>query len=65
MKYIYGQHKNIKPQDIFYMGTIAGAIALRMKDKIGRLEPGFDADIAVIKFPEEGISNIFDGIFFS
>lgn len=63
MKYIYEKHKDVRPQDILYMGTIAGAVALRLKDKIGRLESGFDADITVIKFPEEGINNVFDGIF--
>lgn len=40
MKYIYEKHKDVRPQDILYMGTIAGAVALRLKDKIGRLESG-------------------------
>ncbi len=63
MKYIYTQHKNTKPQDILYMGTIAGATALSLNNKIGKLEAGYDADIAVIDFKKERISNIYDGIF--
>ncbi|KKL94058.1 hypothetical protein LCGC14_1868480 [marine sediment metagenome] len=63
MKYLYEKHKDVRPQDILHMGTAAGAIALRMKDKIGRLKPGFDADITAIKLPEERASNVFDGIF--
>jgi len=63
MKYIYTQHKNIKPQNILYMGTIAGATALRLNNKIGKLEAGYDADIAVIDIKKEMVSNIYDGIF--
>ncbi len=63
MKYIYTQHKISKPQDILYMGTIAGAIALRLNNKIGKLEEGYDADIAVIDIKEGTVTNIYDGIF--
>jgi len=63
MKYIYSQHKTVKPQKIFNMGTTAGAAALNMADSIGKLKPGFDADITVIEFQQEGVSNIYDGIF--
>jgi cytosine/adenosine deaminase-related metal-dependent hydrolase len=45
------------------MGTIAGATALRLKNKIGKLEEGYDADIAVIDFKNETVANIYDGIF--
>ncbi len=63
MKYLYEQHKEVRPQDILYMGTVAGAIAFRMKDKIGRLKSGYEADITAIRLPEERASNVFDGIF--
>ena len=63
MKYIYTQHKTAKPQDILYMGTIAGAIALRLNNKIGKLEEGYDADIAVIDFKNKMVTNIYDGLF--
>jgi len=63
MKYIYTQHKTSKPQDIFYMGTIAGATALRLNNKIGKLEEGYDADIAVIDVKQVAVTNIYNGIF--
>ena len=63
MKFIRKQYSDLKPRDIFYMGTIAGAVALKMDDNIGRLYPGYYADIAVIEFENTGISNIYDGIF--
>ncbi len=63
MKYIYTQHKTSKPQDILYLGTIAGATALSLNNKIGKLEEGYDADIAVIDIKDETVTNIYDGIF--
>jgi cytosine/adenosine deaminase-related metal-dependent hydrolase len=63
MKFIKKHYRDLKPQDIFYMGTIASAVALKMDDRIGRLYPGYYADIAVIEFENRGISNIYDGIF--
>ncbi|MBT7590040.1 MAG: amidohydrolase family protein, partial [Candidatus Scalindua sp.] len=56
-------YRDLDPQDIFYMGTIAGAAALKMDNRIGRLYPEYNADIAVIEFDNTGISNIYDGIF--
>jgi cytosine/adenosine deaminase-related metal-dependent hydrolase len=63
MKYIHTQHKTLKPRDILYMGTIAGATALRLNNKIGKLEEGYDADIVVIDIKNETVTNIYDGIF--
>ena len=63
MKYIYTQHKTSKPKDILYMGTIAGATALRLDNKIGKLEEGYAADIAVIDFKKEKVTNVYDGLF--
>jgi cytosine/adenosine deaminase-related metal-dependent hydrolase len=34
-----------------------------MDDRIGRLYPGYYADIAVIEFNDTGIRNIYDGIY--
>jgi len=62
MKFLYEKHKDVRPQDILYMGTAAGAVALRMENKIGRLEPGLEADITAIKLPEEKASNVYDGL---
>ncbi len=63
MKFIRKHYRDMKPQDIFHMGTIAGAVALKMDDSIGKLYPGYYADIAVIEFENTDISNIYDGIF--
>ena len=63
MKFIRKHYHDLKPEDIFYMGTIAGAVALKMDDRIGRLYPGYYADIAVIEFESRDMSNIYDGIF--
>ncbi len=63
MKFIRNHYADIKPNDIFYMGTIAGAAALGMEHCIGRLLPGYYADVAVIEVEETGISNIYDEIF--
>ncbi len=62
MKFLYENHKDVRPQDILYMGTAAGAVALRMENKVGKLEPGFEADITAIKLPEEKASNVYDGL---
>lgn len=63
MKFIRKHYRDLKPQDIFYMGTIAGAVALKMDDRIGRLYPGYYADIVVIEFESRDISNVYDGIY--
>jgi cytosine/adenosine deaminase-related metal-dependent hydrolase len=63
MKFIKKHYRDLKPQDIFYMGTIAGAVALKMDDRIGRLYPGYYADIAVIEFENRDATNVYDGIF--
>ncbi|MCP4267972.1 MAG: amidohydrolase family protein [Candidatus Brocadiaceae bacterium] len=63
MKFISEHYNDVRPQEIFYMGTIAGAKALGMDDKIGRLEPGYYADIAVVEFDENFKDNIYDGVF--
>jgi len=65
MKFLSEHYNEVKPQEIFYMGTIAGAKALGMNDRFGRLEPGYYADIAVVEFDERFKNNIYDCIFSS
>ncbi len=63
MKFVRTCYPGLEPNYIFRMGTIAGAVALKMDDCIGQLHPGYNADIAVIEFENRGISNVYDGIF--
>ncbi len=63
MKFLFEHYNEVKPQDIFYMGTIAGAKALGMNDRIGKLESGYYADIAVFEFNEKCKENIYDSFF--
>jgi cytosine/adenosine deaminase-related metal-dependent hydrolase len=63
MKFLSKHYSELKPQEIFYMGTIAGAKTLGMNYRIGRLEPGYCADIAVVEFDKMHMNNIYDGIF--
>jgi guanine deaminase len=41
----------IEPADLFRMGTLGGAEALGMDAQTGSLEPGKDADLAIIALP--------------
>ncbi|MCP5004162.1 MAG: amidohydrolase family protein [Planctomycetes bacterium] len=63
MKYLYNEETGIGPRDIVSMGTIGGASALGLAERIGRLELGFDADITVIQIPKDNCKNIFTGFF--
>ncbi len=63
MKYLYNEENGVDPQDIFSMGTIGGATVLGLAERIGKLEPGFNADITVIQLPEDNYENFFDRFF--
>jgi len=39
---------NLDPLEAFYLGTLAGARALRIDDKVGNLAPGKEADFLVL-----------------
>jgi guanine deaminase len=41
-------HDNLDPLHAFYLGTLAGARALRIDDKVGNLAPGKEADFLVL-----------------
>ncbi|GJQ60033.1 MAG: metal-dependent hydrolase [Candidatus Scalindua sp.] len=63
MKYLYDEENALEPEDIFSMGTVGGATALGLEERIGKLEPGFDADITVIQLPEDVNGNFFENFF--
>jgi guanine deaminase len=54
------------PEELFAMATMGGARALGWSDRIGSLEPGKDADIAVFELPRhiEGQSQILAHLLF-
>jgi len=54
MHFIWENYKGLTPNEIFKMGTINGAKALRLGNRIGVLKPGYAADIAV--FPIKNFS---------
>ena len=67
MKFVYNNVKNILPETIIAMGTINGANALRLGDKIGELAEGRYADISIIELPKITLqtgnnSNVYKGV---
>ncbi|MGR3317412.1 MAG: amidohydrolase family protein [Candidatus Anammoxibacter sp.] len=56
MKFVYNNVPNILPETVVSMGTINGAKALRLGDKIGKLVEDHYADISVIELPEATLS---------
>ena len=51
MRYLYATRKDIEPEEIFRAATSSGAIALNYKGKLGRLESGYLADMAILELP--------------
>jgi len=43
-------HDTLDPLKAFYLGTLAGARAMRIDDKVGNLSPGKEADFLVLDF---------------
>lgn len=40
--------RSLTPEEAFWLSTAGGAVALSLGDRIGRLAPGYEADIAVL-----------------
>lgn len=47
MKFIYENYAGLRPSELIKMGTLNGLKALGLKNKLGELKPGYEADIAV------------------
>ncbi|HUP66503.1 MAG TPA: amidohydrolase [Thermoanaerobaculia bacterium] len=58
-KIIRGDPRAISARDVLEMATIGGARALGLDDKIGTLEPGKRADIAIIDLSEAGTQPVY------
>ena len=46
---------SLTPFEAFYMLTIGGAEALHLEDKIGRIAPGYEADLTIINLESTNI----------
>ncbi|MCL2878152.1 MAG: amidohydrolase family protein [Acidobacteria bacterium] len=51
MRHLYARRKDLAPVEILRGGTVHGAAALGFADRLGRLTPGFLADMAVLDLP--------------
>jgi aminodeoxyfutalosine deaminase len=52
MRFLAGTRKDLKAGEIFRMATLNGAAALRQGGQLGRLRPGYWADLAVLELDE-------------
>ncbi|NJD28051.1 MAG: amidohydrolase family protein [Chloroflexi bacterium] len=47
---------HLSPTDVVDIGTVNGAVALGLGDKVGRVQPGYAADLVLVKFAPFGLS---------
>jgi aminodeoxyfutalosine deaminase len=52
MRFLAATRQDIKAEEIFRMATLNGAAALRQGGHLGRLRPGYWADMTVLELPE-------------
>jgi cytosine/adenosine deaminase-related metal-dependent hydrolase len=57
MKQIAATHRDVSPETILSLGTLAGALALGRADQIGSLAVGKLANLAIIELPGDAQSN--------
>ena len=53
MLHIAKKHPDLKPESILQMGTLTGAHGLGLADRIGTLQTGKEASLAVVRLPQE------------
>ncbi len=51
MRFLYRKRKDISPQEILRAATVNGAQALKYGSRLGRLKPGYQADMTVLEIP--------------
>jgi len=52
MRYLFEMRQDLKSQEIFRAATLNGATALNPGGNLGRVQPGYCADMAVLRLPE-------------
>ncbi|MFQ5862135.1 MAG: amidohydrolase family protein [Candidatus Brocadiales bacterium] len=60
MRFVIANYKEVSPQDVMAMATVGGARALGVEDRVGRLSPGLEADLAVMELPKDGGGSVLD-----
>ncbi len=63
MRFVVANYKEVSPQDVLAMATVRGAKAVGMGDRVGRLSPGLEADLAAIELPGDGGGSVLDRLF--
>jgi imidazolonepropionase-like amidohydrolase len=61
MRELLNKEPWISPRDVLTMITVNGARAIGQGDSLGRISPGFRADLIAIPVAEKG-RNVFDAI---
>lgn len=51
MRFVVANYEGVSPGEALEMATVRGARALRLADRVGRLSPGMEADLAAIELP--------------
>jgi cytosine/adenosine deaminase-related metal-dependent hydrolase len=51
MRFLFENRKDLRPQEIFRAATVNGAAALGFDNALGRLKPGYWADMTVLGLP--------------
>ncbi|MDP7268594.1 MAG: amidohydrolase family protein [Pirellulales bacterium] len=64
MQFVAERYPKIPGDSVLAMGTLAGAAAIGLSDRLGSIEPGKDASLAVVRLSEKGANPyrlLFDG----
>jgi len=51
LRHLVKQHPAVSPEQALHLGTLSGARALGLADRLGSIEPGKDASLAVARLP--------------
>ncbi|OHB85609.1 MAG: hypothetical protein A2V98_10340 [Planctomycetes bacterium RBG_16_64_12] len=63
MRFVARKHPTIGPETVLRLGTINGARALGRDHRLGSLEPGKYADLAVVALPDREAANPYELLF--